>query len=155
MMNVIGEKAADLNMVDSAGRKKTLYEVVAPYTVVCFWDPTCSHCKVEVPKLDSLYKAKWKAKGVKMYGVMTDGGKDKWLEFIRNNNLKEWIHVYQTAAMKEQELNSGKPGFRQLYDVYQTPMLYLLDKDKKIIAKKLSYEQLNDFLDHKFKAEGT
>jgi hypothetical protein len=29
-------------------------------------------------------------------------------------------------------------------------MLYLLDKDKKILAKKLNYEQLNEFLDHKF-----
>jgi hypothetical protein len=57
--------------------------------------------------------------------------------------------------MKDAEIKASQPGFRQLYDVYQTPMLYLLDADKKILAKKLSYEQLNDFLDHKTKSSGT
>ncbi len=152
MMNVIGDKAANLNMVDSLGKAKTLYDVASPYTIVCFWDPTCGHCQKEVPQLDSIYNANWKAKGVKMYGVMTDGGFDKWKAFISEHNLKNWIHVYQTKELKDNELKSGQPGFRQLYDVYQTPMLYLLDKDKKILAKKLNYEQLNEFLGHKFKA---
>ena len=42
---------------------------------------------------------------------------------------------------------ANRPSYRQLYDVYQTPMIYLLDKDKNIVAKKLSYEQLDQFLD--------
>jgi peroxiredoxin len=155
MANVIGEKGANLNLVDTLGKKLSLYDVKAPYTVVCFWDPTCSHCQVEVPKLDSLYKNKWKAMGVTIFGVMTDGGKDKWVAYIREHNLKGWIHVYQTKEMKDAEVKANQPGFRQLYDVYQTPMLYLLDADKKILAKKLSYEQLNDFLDHKIKSPGT
>ncbi len=152
MMNVIGDKAANLNLVDTLGKKKTLYEVTAPYTIVCFWDPTCGHCQTEVPQLDSIYNAKWINKGVIIFGVMTDGGFDKWKAFISEHNLKNWTHVYQTNELKENELKSGQPGFRQLYDVYQTPMLYLLDKDKKILAKKLNYEQLNEFLDHKFSA---
>ena len=44
---------------------------------------------------------------------------------------------------------AGKPGYRQLYDVYQTPILYLLDKDKRIIAKKLSYQQVDEVIDLK------
>jgi hypothetical protein len=35
--------------------------------------------------------------------------------------------------------------------VYQTPLLYLLDKDKRIVAKKLSFEQLNEVIDLKLK----
>jgi hypothetical protein len=38
-----------------------------------------------------------------------------------------------------------------LYDVIQTPTIYLLDKDKKIIAKKLTMEQIDDLLDVKIK----
>ena len=37
-------------------------------------------------------------------------------------------------------------GYRQLYDVYQTPMLYLLDKNKRIIAKKLTYLQIDEVI---------
>jgi len=33
-----------------------------------------------------------------------------------------------------------------LYDVFKTPTFYLLDANKKIIAKNLSIEQFNDFL---------
>ena len=146
MANVIGEKAANLELVDSAGKSTPLYGVNASYTIICFWDPTCSHCQEAVPKLDSLFESKWKKQGVAMYGVLVEGGKDLWLKYIQEHNLKDWIHVYQTQAMKDADYAANRAGFRQLYDVYQTPILYLLDKDKRIIAKKLSYSQLDDFL---------
>ena len=134
-------------MIDTLGKSRPLYGVDAKFVVICFWDPTCSHCQAEVPKLDSIYQNKWKANGIRLYGVMTDGGKENWLKYIRTHNLKDWIHVYQTQEMKDADAAANRPGFRQLYDVYQTPMLYLLDKEKRILAKKLSYEQLDQFLD--------
>jgi hypothetical protein len=54
-------------------------------------------------------------------------------------------------AVKDAEYAAGKPGYKQLYDVYQTPVLYLLDKDKNIIAKKLNHNQLDDLLQLKMK----
>ncbi len=155
MANLIGDPAANMELVDTTDKPVSLYNLQANYTVVCFWDATCSHCKEEVPRLDTLYQNKWKQKGIKVFGVMTDGGKEAWLKFIREYNLKDWVHVYQTQAMKDADYAAGRPGFRQLYDVYQTPMLYLLDKNKKIIAKKLSYSQLDDFLQYKLKKETT
>jgi hypothetical protein len=149
MANLIGQPAADLEMVDTAGKKRTLYEVQAPYTIICFWDPTCSHCKEIVPKVDSMYQAKWKKEGVKVYGVMVDGGREAWLQFIKDHNLKDWIHVYETKAHQDSTESAGRPGYKQLYDVYQTPILYLLDKDKRIIAKKLSYQQLDEIINLK------
>jgi hypothetical protein len=147
MANQLGEKGANMEMIDTLGKSRPLYGVDAKFVVICFWDPTCSHCQAEVPKLDSIYQNKWKANGIRLYGVMTDGGKENWLKYIRTHNLKDWIHVYQTQEMKDADAAANRPGFRQLYDVYQTPMLYLLDKEKRILAKKLSYEQLDQFLD--------
>ncbi|HET6254420.1 MAG TPA: thioredoxin-like domain-containing protein [Puia sp.] len=149
MANLIGEPAANLEMVDTNGALRPLYGVNANYIIVCFWDPTCSHCKEVVPKLDSMYKAKWKAEGVKIYGVMVDGGREQWLQFIKDHNLSDWTHVYETKEHQEATEKAGQPGFRQLYDVYQTPTLYLLDKDKRIIAKKLSFEQLDEVINLK------
>ena len=102
--------------------------------------------------MDSIYQAKWKKEGVKLIGVMTDGGKENWLNYIREHNLKGWIHVYQTEETKERIYKANQPGYRQLYDVYQTPMVYLLDKDKNIIAKKLTYLQVNEFMEYKKKS---
>ncbi len=149
MANTIGSKGADFEFLDTAGKKKTLYSLAGNYTIICFWDPTCGHCKEEVPKLDSFFQSTWKKQGITMLGVMTDGGKEAWIKFIREHKLKDWVHVYQTQEMKDAAYNAGKPGVRQLYDVYQTPMLYLLDKQKNIIAKKLSYQQLAELLQYK------
>jgi hypothetical protein len=151
MANLIGEPAANLEMTDTLERPFQLYELQSPFTVVCFWDPTCSHCKEAVPHIDSIYQAKWKREGVKLVGVMVEGGKDNWLKFIRDHNLKDWVHVYQTPSQHDAEEASGKPGYRQLYDVYQTPILYLLDKDKRIIAKKLNYLQFDEVINLKLK----
>ncbi|HEX6427636.1 MAG TPA: thioredoxin-like domain-containing protein [Niastella sp.] len=151
MANLIGQPAANLEMVDTLDRPNSLYNVKSEFTVICFWDPTCSHCKEVVPKVDSIFKAKWKNEGVSVYGVMVDGGKDNWIKFINDNKLNGWMHVYQLASKQKEEEAAGKPNYRQLYDVYQTPILYLLDKDKHIIAKKLSYLQLNEVIDLKLK----
>ena len=151
MANLIGNPAQNLEMVDTLDKPRALFDVNAPYIVVCFWDATCSHCKEVVPKLDSMYRNKWKKQGVVIYGVMVDGGKEAWLNYIRENNLKDWIHVYETTAQRDAGNAAGKPNYRQLYDVYQTPILYLLDKDKRIIAKKLTYDQVDEVLNARMK----
>ncbi|HVZ97440.1 MAG TPA: redoxin domain-containing protein [Chitinophagaceae bacterium] len=150
MANLIGEQAANLELTDSTGKITPLYDMEAPYTIVCFWDPTCSHCREQVPELDSMYHAKWEKEGVKIYGVLTDSKVlDQWKQFMVKNNLRSWINVYQTEEQGKAVEDAKKPSFKQLYDVTQTPTLYLLDKDKRIIAKKLTIQQMDDVLQMK------
>ena len=156
MSNLIGDKAADLEMLDPNNKPVSLYNVSADYTVVCFWDPNCGHCKEVVPKLDSMYKAKWKQRNVKIFGVLTPDGKEAnvmtaWSAFISSHNLNDWFHAYQTKEAEEKAIAEHRPGFRQLYDITMTPTLFLLDKEKRIIAKKLTWEQMNDLLEVKWK----
>jgi hypothetical protein len=155
MANLIGQPASNLEMTDTSGKTRSLYEVPANFVLVCFWDPTCSHCKETLPKLDSIYQAKWKYEGVQIFAVMVDGGQDNWLNFIRAHNLKDWINVYQTTAQHDAVAAAGRPDYRQLYDVYQTPVIYLLDKEKRIIAKKLTYQQVDEVINLKLKKVNT
>jgi len=152
MSNLIGEQAANLEMTDTSGNTSTLYDVKSGYIVICFWDPTCGHCQIEVPRLDSIYQAKWKNEGVKMYGVLSEAHeKEKWKQFINEHHLQDWINVYQTDEQKKAIEDAKQPSYKQLYDVVQTPTLYLLDKDKRIIAKKLTLEQMDEVLQVKIK----
>jgi thiol-disulfide isomerase/thioredoxin len=157
MANLIGAKAANLEMIDSSGKPAPLYTIDADYTVVCFWDPNCGHCKEEIPRLDSIYRASWKKHNVKIYAVLTpddkDNAKKEWLKFIAERQLTDWTHVYKTKEMEAADLAAQKPGFRQLYDITSTPVLYLLDKDKNIIGKKLTILQLNELLEVKWKTK--
>ena len=38
--------------------------------------------------------------------------------------------------------------FNRKFDVVTTPTIYILDKDKKIIARKMPVEQLEDFMNY-------
>jgi thiol-disulfide isomerase/thioredoxin len=153
MSNLIGEMAANLEFADTAGKTKALYEVDAPFTVVVFWDPNCGHCKDEIPRVDSMYRASWQKKGVKIYAVLSEGEKlkNEWLIFLREKKITDWVNVYQTKAMVDEEIKNQRPTFRQLYNVEVTPTMYLLDKEKRIIGKKLTIEQMNDLLEVKIK----
>ena len=54
--------------------------------------------------------------------------------------------------MADADLAAQKPGFRQLFDVTMTPTIFLLDKEKRIIGKKLTWQQINDLLEVKWKS---
>ncbi len=156
MANQLGEQAADLQMMDTSGKAVSLYGINAPYTFVTFWDPNCGHCKETVPRIDSMYQAKWKALGVKVVGVNVDeGSNDAWKKFMNEHSLTDWVHIYQPKAARDEETKKGVANFRQLYDVYKTPTLYLLDSQKRIIGKMLSLEQFDDVLTAKMKQAPT
>ncbi len=149
MANILGTPASDIELPDSSNTPVSLYALQA------FWDPTCRHCKEVLPRLDSFYQAKWKTDGVKIYAVAkeTEGTKTDWLRFIRDNKLGEWSHVYYSKEADKSRTDNGIPGYSQLYDVQSFPTLYLLDKDKRIIAKKLTYQQLDEIIQLKKKGQ--
>lgn len=154
MANQLGEPAPELNMLDTSGKAVSLYGIKSPYTFVVFWDPNCGHCKETVPRVDSIYEAKWKALGVKVVGVnVDDAANDAWKKFMNEHHLKDWVHIYQKKEVKEEEARKGIANFRQLYDVFKTPTLYLLDSDKRIIGKMLNIEQFDDVLMAKIKKQ--
>lgn len=155
MANIMGTPASDIELPDSSGTLTSLYAIPAEYTIVAFWDPTCGHCKEVLPKLDSFYTAKWKAAGLKLFAVAkeTDGGKKDWLAFINEQHLQSWTHVYYSKADDKSRIDAGIPGYSQLYDVQSFPTLYLLDKDKRIVAKKLTYQQIDEVLQLKLKGQ--
>ena len=153
MANITGNPAANIELKDVNDKTTSLYDIEAPFILLTIWDPTCSHCKETVPKLDSMYHAKWKAMGVKLFGLAkeTDGNKQTWLTFIKDHKLDDWINVYYSKEEDKARIDGGIPGYSQLYDVQSFPTLYLLDKDKKIIGKKLTEGQVDEILGYKLK----
>jgi thiol-disulfide isomerase/thioredoxin len=148
MANIMGNPAENITLKDPAGKSQVLYGDSSRYTIVVFWDPTCGHCKEVLPVLDSMYLAKWKKTGVKMYAVAkeTQGTKKDWLDFINQHHLQDWTNVYYSKEEEKKRSDAGIPSYSQLYDVQTFPTVYLLDKDKRIVAKKLTWQQIDDIL---------
>lgn len=155
MANIMGSPAAEIELPDSTGKMHSLYGVEAPYTVLVIYDPTCGHCKETLPRLDSLYTQKWKALGVKMVGLAkeTEGKPADWHAFMQKAGMKEWVNVYYSREAEKARIAANTPSYSQLYDVQSFPTLYLLDKDKRIIAKKVSEKQLDEILEHRVKSQ--
>ncbi|MEX2595580.1 MAG: redoxin domain-containing protein [Salibacteraceae bacterium] len=151
---LIGNKAPNLILLDTNGTWQNLYEIDASYTVLYFWDSGCGHCKKVTPKLKDFY-ANYKDKGVEVYAVGTEFENDDWKKYIHKNDLI-WINVSDTPESNENAydlIQQGKTtleslNFRDTYDIFSTPKAFLLDKDKKIIATKLSPEQIGEFIDN-------
>ncbi len=131
--NMIGRIAPDLQMKTIDNKPFRLSDVKAKYTVLVFYAPDCGHCITEVPKIDSTYRAVLKAKGVKMIGVRSEGPEKLWNEFVQKNGLGDWINVW------DPEYTSN---FRGKYDIYSTPVMYLLDEKKIIQGKRLDHNNL-------------
>lgn len=143
---LLGKTAVNLMLQDTAGKVTPLQNVKADYTLVIFWDPTCSHCKKEIPELKTYYDSLRKA-GVsfQVYAIYSELDYKTWKAYVKEHKL-EWINVCGKDA---QELATAK----YYYDVYSTPTIYLLDKEKKIFAKRLDVTALKGFLDRKIQDE--
>lgn len=135
--NILGEPAHNLAMPDTALKMHSLYDIKAKYTILVFWDPTCSHCKTEIPKLSQYYDSV-KTQGVEVFSVGIESDIELWKKFIRDNKLK-WINVSDLY---------NQTNFRNYYDIYSTPVIYLLDEEKHIIAKRLDTDKIRDFIRH-------
>ncbi|TAJ12028.1 DUF5106 domain-containing protein [Marinilabiliaceae bacterium JC017] len=140
--NLLGKTAYDMKMVSYTGEHFRLSEISAPITILLFWEPDCGHCKKEVPKIKTEVWDKYNDKGIKVFAVYTQLEKEPWVDFITKNHLEEFINVYDPYLRSD---------FRNQYDIYSTPIIYILDKDKKIIAKRIGSDQVPGFLDHYFK----
>lgn len=137
--NLIGNVAPEIKLQDIKGKQHALSAVKAKYTVVAFWDPTCGHCMKEIPALDSLYNKELKQRGVKVYSVKTEGPDEKWQEAIKNHpGMEEWINVYDP---------NNTSDFRSKYDIYSTPVIYLLDENKIIRGKRLDHSNILEVIE--------
>ncbi len=140
---LIGKKAQNLVLPDSAMKYQILYGIDADYTVVLFWDPHCGHCKEEIPKLKALYedfnsKVKVKQrKKVEVYALGSTTDYVAWRQYIKDNKLP-WVNVHDPKH---------ESGYHRLYDVQTTPVIYLLNSKKEIVAKRLSIEQIKEFIE--------
>jgi peroxiredoxin len=136
--NVLGNIAPELKMKDINNVEQSLHGLKAKYTLLIFWSPDCGHCQQEIPKIDSLYKAKLKKQGLRVYAVSTLDNEKQWKDYIKEHHLEDWTHVWDVE---------NKSRFRSLYNVYMTPILYLLDEKKIIRGKRLDYLNIADVME--------
>ena len=123
--NRIGTVAADIDFVTKDGKKKSLYEIKTPLTLIFFNDPECDACEQVLKRLaDS-----------KTINQLVTNGKLTLLTMYSGNNKGAWNKKAFPAAAINGWNKSGSIDEKGLYDLPSTPLFYLLDNDKKVLLK--------------------
>ena len=127
--NQVGSIATDFRYIDRNDKVGSLHQLQGTYTLLYLYDPDCENCQKTLMHM----RAQLQDPRVKVLAVYPDKDLDLW----KNHQLtfKEgWIDSYSP---------NGEINDKQLYFIQATPSIYLLDKDKRVILKDAS---LNDVL---------
>ncbi|MCD8263179.1 MAG: DUF5106 domain-containing protein [Tannerellaceae bacterium] len=135
--NRVNHPATDFVYTLANGQTGNLYGIKADYTLLYFYNPDCHACR-EVSdelKASSLVTGMTNKGQLKVLAVYPDQELEAW-----RNHLSEypanWINSYDGEMIIKDE---------EIYDLKAIPTLYLLDKDKKVILKDLTYIQLENY----------
>ncbi len=134
----IGSTATNLTMQDQNLQPRSLFDLKSKYSVLFFFSPTCSHCKEETPKLVDFYN-KNKAKfNFDVFAVDVDTSMVEMRNFIKQFKIT-WTTVNGPRTYSKQHFSAH-------YQADTTPFVYVIDNQKKVIAKKIPVEALGEFL---------
>lgn len=137
--SLVGNVGANLIMQDINHRPQSMYDIKSKYTILYFFDPDCAHCRKETPKLVDFYTKNKARFNIEVYAVSADTSLQKMADYIKEMNMR-WITVNGPRTYVGH--------YQDLYDSVLTPTLYVLDEKKRIIAKKIAADKLEEFLNN-------
>ena len=133
----IGRIAPDFSWKENGKTLKLSTLNDAEKYVLVFWSTSCSHCLREIPQLHSYLKNK---KNIKVIGFALEEDAVVWENFSKVN-LHGWHNVLG--------LNKWQNETSKIYQIYSTPSYFVLDKNKKIIAKPDDIDAVKEYFDQK------
>lgn len=135
--NLMGHPSRDFTMETFEGLPFRLYQQNAGFIVLVFYEPNCSHCREYLPRLYNEIYLPYRDRGLDVVAVYTMDNREEWSEFLMKHHLSDWHNVWDEHHVTR---------FKVMYDTRTTPAVYLLDREKQIIAKKFTIDFLHEFL---------
>lgn len=132
---LLGKVAPDISIYDPDGNALVLHEVEAAYLILYFWDSECVFCRKARPVIEAAYE-NLRDRGVRVFSVNTEADADKWRNVIAGHK-HNWYHGNDPE---------NESGFRDKYNIFAIPKIFVLDAEKRIIAKDIGAEHLEQFL---------
>lgn len=132
----IGAIAPEISLTDTNGKIVPLSSLRGKIVLIDFWASWCGPCRKENPHVVEVFQ-KYHAQGFEVFSVSLDRDRDKWIDAIKKDGLT-WTHV--------SDLQYWKSEGAKTYGISAIPATVLIDKDGKIISKKLRGPSLDEKL---------
>ncbi|WP_439129969.1 TlpA family protein disulfide reductase, partial [Polaribacter sp.] len=129
----IGRVAPNFSWNENGKKRELATLNDAENYVLVFWSTSCSHCLKEIPVLHKFLQDK---KNIKVVAFSMETNDFGWKSM--KVNLPNWHHVLG--------LNKWENKTARIYNINATPTYFVLDKNKKIIAKPEELKDLEAFV---------
>lgn len=130
----IGSTVPNIIIPDSSSSLIDLAKIKDEKTLIIFYASWCPHCQSLLPQIYELYKNQ-KEKKIEVVAISIDTLKTDWLNFVEKNNFN-WINASDLKGW------AGKAVLD--YDIYATPTMFLLAKEKKLIKIITNIDELKE-----------
>lgn len=124
-----GNIAPDIIIEDINGNLIALSESGHDFTLVLFWASGCPHCRSMIPKLKEWYEEDREI-DMEIIAISIDTSRTEWQKVIDDNQLS-WINCNELSGW------NGKAAID--YNLYATPTMFILDRNRKILAKPVTF----------------
>ena len=133
-----GNVVEDLKYPGPDGNLVSLADVCSKnkLTVIMFWKSNCSHCREYEPVLSEIY-ARQHPLGVEVYAMNLDRLEEGWKSTLQAHPTK-WVNVYVPQDQRQ--------AINRKFPIPSTPMLFALDRNRKILNRLIIREHLETYL---------
>lgn len=127
----VGKPAPGMVLPDTSGKMVDLRQFSNDYVLLVFWASWCPHCSEMMPKLKEIYH-QYRPR-LEMIAISIDTDETEYLKALNEGNFP-WLNC--------SDLNGWGTQPAIDYNIYATPTMFLLDKQKTIIAKPITLAEL-------------
>lgn len=127
----------DIGVQNKENRLSFIHELKSNFNIILFYSPSCGHCKEGAPKLKQFYN-NHKNENIEIMTIAIDGNEMDWNKFINEHQWHSFINGYGLVV-------SRTVNYSKEYDVSSTPTIYILDKNLKIIARRIGIDDIEPF----------
>ena len=121
-----GKPSPDFKGVDVNGKEYTLADFRGKYVYIDVWATWCGPCRQEIPYLKKLDED-YKDAQIVFLSLSVDQDKAKWEKMVKEQSMSGvQLHIGQNSS------------FQQAYKIEGIPHFILIDREGRIIDKKMS-----------------
>lgn len=145
--NRVGNKAADFEYTLMNGEEKRMHKLKSNYMILLFTNPDCTTCKQVMDEINNseilkpvFSRNSFNRNMLTVLSIFPDSDIVNWYKAQDWMSQKNWINGYD----KYMALTN-----KRIYDIKAIPTIYFLDKNKRILLKDTSIEEIESFFKSK------
>jgi peroxiredoxin len=130
----LGSVVPDFTLNDLNGDPVTLSQVLKPRVLILFWASWCSHCTDMLPRIKAWYIQN-QPKDFDVIAISLDSSEEEWHKAVFDSGFEMFFNL--------SDLQRWDGTTAEEYNIYATPTMFLINHERKILAKPGS---LNDLI---------